>query len=229
VAQDAPKVDVFGGFAYLNYEALTVNVPSGSITEACTTTGYNTACQFSPTPTVNFTPRMGLYGWNGSVTVELTPWIGFTTDFSGTYSNATDSIKTTLTATYAAGQCTSQCTNIETYQYAASEPRIHTFLFGPQFTFPAGKVKAYGRFLAGGMNDNVSWSSMYTSTGESVAGGEPLYVNSGNYFAMACGGGVDYPVRKKMSWRVGADYLTSTGAAQNHVRVVSGLVWRLGK
>jgi hypothetical protein len=46
---------------------------------------------------------------------------------------------------------------------------------------------------------------------------------------MACGGGVDYPVRKKMSWRVGADYLTSTGAAQNHVRVVSGLVWRLGK
>jgi hypothetical protein len=48
-------------------------------------------------------------------------------------------------------------------------------------------------------------------------------------FAMAFGGGVDYPVRKRMSWRIGADYLTSTGTAQNHVRVSTGLVWELGK
>jgi len=46
---------------------------------------------------------------------------------------------------------------------------------------------------------------------------------------MAFGGGVDYPVRKKLAWRIGADYLTSTGTAQNHVRVVTGVVWTLGK
>jgi len=46
---------------------------------------------------------------------------------------------------------------------------------------------------------------------------------------MGFGGGADYPLRKKLSWRTGADYLTSTGTNENHVRVVTGLVWQLGK
>jgi hypothetical protein len=46
---------------------------------------------------------------------------------------------------------------------------------------------------------------------------------------MAFGGGADYPIGKKLAWRVGADYLTSTGTGQNHVRVVTGVVWTLGK
>jgi len=97
-----------------------------------------------------------------------------------------------------------------------------------QFTFPAGKVKVYGRFLAGGEHKSVTELQTDITNGTLLSLSElATPVISGNYFAMAFGGGVDYPVRKKVSWRVGADYLTSTGTAQNHVRVVTGLVWRL--
>jgi hypothetical protein len=132
-AQYAPKVEVFGGFSYLNYEAASVNLPNGSVTENCTVTSSSFNCQLNPTstPTVNFTPRMNLYGWNGSVTADLTPWFGFTTDFSGNYGNESDSITATLTTTLS--PCTVACTTTDTYQYQVSQPRIHTFLFGPQF------------------------------------------------------------------------------------------------
>jgi hypothetical protein len=170
---------------------------------------------------------MGLYGWNGSVTAVLTPWFGFTTDFSGNYSNASRSITTSLTTT-SPSPCTLECTTTETIQLAVSDPTIYAFLFGPQFTFPAGKVKVYGRFLAGGEHKSVTELQTDITNGTLLSLSElATPVISGNYFAMAFGGGVDYPVRKKVSWRVGADYLTSTGTAQNHVRVVTGLVWRL--
>jgi len=226
-AQYTPKAEVFGGFSYLNYEAVSINLPNGSVTETCTSgPGFN-LCQFPPAPTVNFTPRLGLYGWNGSVTADLTPWFGFTTDFSGSYGNATDSITTTLTTTIS--PCTLACTTTEDYQYSVSEPRVHTFLFGPQFIFPAGKVKAYSHFLAGGMNRKVTATDGIPSISSTLFIFPSAPTSSTNSFAMAFGGGVDYPVRKRVSWRVGADYLTSTGTAQNHVRVVTGLVWKFGK
>ena len=170
---------------------------------------------------------MNLYGWNGSVTAGLTSWFGFTTDFSGNYSNAARSISATLTTTFT--PCEAECTETETEQLTVSEPRIHTFLFGPQFTFPAGKVKTYTHFLVGGMNRNVAENETLSSSSELISGLGGLIASSTNLFAMGFGGGVDYPVRRQMSWRVGADYLTSTGTAQNHVRVVTGLVWILGK
>lgn len=226
-AQYTPKVEVFGGFSYLNYEALSVNLPNGSVTENCTSGPGFISCQVPAAPTVNFTPRMGLYGWNGSVTADLTTWFGFTTDFSGTYSNATDSVTTAVTTTDPL--CIPVCTTTSTYQYSVSEHSIHTFLFGPQFSFPAGKVKAYSHFLVGGLNRNVTTSESISSNSSAFPNLPAAPANSTNMFAMAFGGGVDYPIRKRMSWRTGADYLTSTGTAQNHVRVSSGLVWKLGE
>lgn len=228
--QTAPKVEVFGGFSYLSYEALSVNLPSGSVTENCPSSSSGN-CQVTPdpTPTVNFTPRFGLYGWNGSATAVLTPWFGFTTDFSGNYTNATDSTTVTQTVTYS--PCGSDCTSINTVQYSVSASRIYTFMFGPQFTFPTGKVKAYSRFLVGGMNKEVSISETVTSSpGGLVTLTEFAQPTSpGIAFALAFGGGIDYPIRKKMSWRTGVDYLTSTGTPQNHLRVYTGAVWKLGK
>ncbi|MGD0786575.1 MAG: outer membrane beta-barrel protein [Terracidiphilus sp.] len=230
-AQSTPKAEVFGGFSYLNYEVLSVNLPNGSITENCTSSSSSTTstCQTTPasTPTLNFNPRMGLYGWNGSVTADLTPWFGFTTDFSGNYGKATDSITTTLTTTTI--PCTLSCTFTDAYQLTVSDPTVYTFLFGPQFYFPAGKAKAYGRFLAGGEHKSVNESQTDTINGSVLPSMLATSATSGNYFAMAFGGGVDYPIRKKLSWRIGADYLTSTGTAQNHVRILTGVVWRLGK
>jgi len=101
-AQYTPKVEVFGGFSYLSYEAASVNLPNGSVTQNCpSVSGSVSICQVAPTPlpTENFTARMNLYGWNASVTADLTPWFGFTTDFGANYGDETDSITTLLTTT----------------------------------------------------------------------------------------------------------------------------------
>lgn len=222
LAQSTPKAEIFGGFSFLNYEVISVNLPSGIQTLPLT------GVLATPVPTVNFNPRMNLFGWNGSVTADLLPWFGFTSDFGGDYSNATRSMASTVTITTGL-PCVSSCNITETYQLVVSDPRIYTFLFGPQFSLPAGKAKLFTHFLVGGMNRSVTTMETITASGISVPSISAIPTNTTNLFAMAFGGGADFPVHKRLSWRVGADYLTSTGTAQNHIRVSTGLVWRLGK
>jgi hypothetical protein len=247
-AQNTPKVEIFGGFSYLNYEAASVNLPSGTetIDDSCSATSSSSSsssCTSSASTVtgpsyVNFNPRMGLYGWNGSVTAILTPWFGFTTDISGDYSTSTRSATSTATiintGTCSPSPCTpSTITMTNTYQYTVSEPLLHHFLFGPQFYFPIGKMRIYAHFLIGGDHKSVSSSEIINQNSPSVTAFSSLDTSasaaSTNIFAMGFGGGADYPLRRKLSWRTGADYLTSTGTAQNHFRVSSGLVWRIGK
>ena len=153
-AQSTPKIEIFGGFSYLNYEAANDNLPSGTETidtscpssSSTTSTCTSTSSVTSPS-SFNFNPRMGLYGWNGSVTAIVTPWFGFTTDISGNYSTSSRSATTTQTiiqnftcSSNASGYCTpSTNTTTNTYQAAVSEPLLHHFLFGPQFYFPTRK------------------------------------------------------------------------------------------
>jgi hypothetical protein len=246
-AQSTPKIEIFGGFSYLNYEAASVKLPSGTetIDSSCSTvdSSYSSCVTAVPTVTgpsyVNFNPRMGLYGWNGSVTAVLTPWFGFTTDISGNYNTSTRSTTTTETITIKDTlNCTSSpctptiTTSTDTYKYTVSEPLLHHFLFGPQFYFPTRKVRTYAHFLIGGDHKSVSSSEIITTNSPGVIATGGLLTSSSsssNVFAMGFGGGADYPLRRKLSWRTGADYLTGTGTAQNHFRVSTGLVWRIGK
>jgi hypothetical protein len=241
-AQSAPKVEIFGGFSYLNYETTSVNLPSGTETmdTSCpdNTTSSSSTCVTTTTVVgstlVNFNPRMGLYGWNGSVTAVLTPWFGFTTDVSGNYSTASRSATSTQTIiqnqTCAPNTCSSTSTLTSTYQYTVSEPLLHHFLFGPQFYFPTGRMRSYAHFLIGGDHKNVTSSEIVTPNNSigAISGLATSGVPT-NFFAMGIGGGADYPIRKNLFWRTGVDYLTSTGTAQNHFRVSTGLVWRIGK
>ena len=91
-------------------------------------------------------------------------------------------------------------------------------------------MRTYAHFLIGGENKQVSISDVITSNGLTTAlSGLVESTVPINFFAMGFGGGADYPLRKKLWWRTGVDYLTSTGTAQNHIRVSTGLVWRSGK
>jgi hypothetical protein len=220
-AQSTPKAEVFGGFSYLNYEVISADLPMGI--ETVPSSGTPTVTQ-----TGRFTPRMNLLGWNGSVTANILPWFGFTTDFGGDYSNAVQSKTSTLTITTGL-PCVSICSVTDTYQLVVSDPRVYTFLFGPQFTARAGKVKLFTHVLVGGVNRSVTTVETITSNTSPAPGISSIASNPTNLFAMAFGGGADYPVHKQLAWRVGADYLTGTGTGQNHVRVLTGLVWRLGR
>jgi hypothetical protein len=214
LAQDVPKAEIFAGYSYGNYEMI---AGASSISSAATT--------ISSAPSA----RLGLSGWNASVAANMNRWFSFATDFSGYYSGSSASNTTTETFS----PCTSCGTQTNTIKNVASSPRIHNFLFGPQFSYPKGKIRPFAHFLVGGEHVDLTRSESVTSSG-TVLGIVPVVPESGHIsetgFAMALGGGVDYSIKRTLSWRLQADYLTSqAGLAQNHVRVSTGLLWRLGE
>ena len=208
-AQDAPKAEIFAGFSYGNYELIPGT--SGFTNSLETISGSSSA-------------RLGLFGWNGSVAVNVNRWFSFATDFSGYYSGSSTSTTTTETITCGLG-CTQTITIVDT----DSRPKVHNFLFGPQFSYPRGKIRPFAHFLLGMEHLNVTRSENQSSTGVGIISIVALPVSEGsNEFAMAVGGGVDYSIKHNLAWRLESDYLTGQGTGQNHVRVSTGLVWRLG-
>jgi len=206
MAQDAPKAEIFAGFSYANYELIP-----------------GTSSFSNPEETISGSPsaRLGLFGWDGSVAANMYRWFSFATDFSGYYSGSSTSTTTKETI------CLPSCTTTTIVNTAAS-PKIYNFLFGPQFSYPAGKIRPFAHFLLGGENSHVTRSESITCSISCFISGVPVNVGSGMVFAMAMGGGVDYSIKHNLAWRIESDYLTNQGTGQNHVRVSTGLVWRLG-
>ncbi len=209
-AQDAPKAEIFAGFSYGNYELIPGSSSFSNPDE--TISGSSSA-------------RLGVYGWNGSVAVNMNRWFSFATDFSGLYSGSSTSTTTTETLT-----CGTGCTQTITIVNVASRPKVHNFLFGPQFSYPGGKIRPFAHFLLGMEHLDLTRSENVSSTGVGFTSIVALPVSAGiNEFAVAIGGGVDYSIKHNLAWRLESDYLTGQGTGQNHVRVSTGLVWRLGK
>ncbi|HLM80861.1 MAG TPA: outer membrane beta-barrel protein [Terriglobales bacterium] len=208
-AQDAPKAEIFAGFSYGNYELIPGTSSFSNPDE--TISGSSSA-------------RLGLFGWNGSVAVNVNRWFSLATDFSGLYSGSSASTTTTETLT-----CGPGCTQTITIVNVASHAKVHNFLFGPQFSYPAGKVRPFAHFLLGLERLDFTRSENVSGTGVGFITIVPLPFPAGdNEFAVAIGGGVDYSIKHNLAWRLESDYLTGQGTDQNHVRVSTGLVWRLG-
>jgi len=210
-AQVAPKAEIFAGYSYGNYEL--IPGASSSVVGASTISGAPSA-------------RLGISGWNASVAVNMNHWFSFATDFSGYYSGS--SVSTTRTQT---NTCGPSCTQMETIVDTVTNPKIHNFLFGPQFSYLAGKIRPFAQFLVGG--EHVDLRSSLNSINSGTLGISPItesghVANTG--FAMALGGGLDYSIKRTLAWRLQADYLTSQAGnlAPDHVRVSTGLVWRPG-
>ncbi len=99
---------------------------------------------------------------------------------------------------------------------------LYTYVAGPRYTLSAfGRMTVFAQVLAGG--------GRLTASSSGIQAGE-----SG--FAMAVGGGLDWPIRSHLSLRVlQADYIMTrfenvadTTVQQNHVRISAGIVFRLG-
>jgi hypothetical protein len=214
-AQDAPRAQVFAGYSYGNYELLS------------STSGILVGPNAAVTGSSGSSLRLGLSGWNASVAVNLNRWLLFATDTSGYYSGSSASSTSTQTFLPCAGCNIQTNTTVNTFE----RPRIHNFLFGPQFSYPNRKIRPFAQFLIGG--EHVDLARMVTASSSGGIVPIPPAVLSGRVaetgFAMAFGGGLDYSIKPCLAWRLQADYLTSAaGIAQNHVRISSGLVWRLG-
>jgi hypothetical protein len=129
---------------------------------------------------VNNSPSANLNGWELSGQYKLASFLGAVADFDGHYGSP-DGFSTS----------------------------VHTFLFGPQVSFPA-RVSPFAHVLFGGA---------HVSQG-------PF---SDTAFAMAIGGGIDAKISGPFYWRiVEADYLPTwfSPGRQDNGRVSTGIVIR---
>jgi opacity protein-like surface antigen len=126
-------------------------------------------------------PRsVSLNGWELSGQYKFTDWLGGVADFDGHYGS----------------------------QFGIGES-VHTFLVGPQVSFPA-RISPFAHVLIGGAHFSSD-------------------VASDTSFATAIGAGFDTKIRDNLSWRIfQADYVYTHffGGTQNNVRVSTGIVFR---
>jgi hypothetical protein len=89
--------------------------------------------------------------------------------------------------------------------------RVQSYLFGPRVSFSTGKIRPFAHILIGAAHVN-----------ESDFG----FSNSETDFADAVGGGIDYHLIPRVSWRVQLDDLQTrfNGSRQDDGRFSTGLV-----
>jgi hypothetical protein len=106
---------------------------------------------------------------------------------------------------------------------AGLSSNLYTYMFGPRYTFKKfGRVNWFAQVLGGAGRVNASSGG--------IQAGE-------NGFALAVGGGLDLPIRQHIALRViQADYfltrfesVADLPATQNHLRISTGVVIRLGR
>jgi outer membrane immunogenic protein len=92
---------------------------------------------------------------------------------------------------------------------------LMTFMAGPRLSFRGQRFTAFGQVLSGGVHADSPFSS-------------------GVGFAGSAGGGVDFRISRRVSWRIlQADYLLTrvyngSNDIQNNIRFTTGVVFRLG-
>lgn len=136
---------------------------------------------------------VNMHGWDASATFNINNWAGFVADVGGIYKNEFD-----------------------------ADLKIHSIMFGPQFSIRKGKVTPFARMLIGAAMARVNDSE----TGESY--------QSENDFALAFGGGVDVDITPGIAVRPAQfEYVGikagETGDFVNCFRYSAGIVFKLGK
>jgi hypothetical protein len=125
-------------------------------------------------------PGRNFNGWELAGQYKLTSWLGGVADFDGHYG-----------------------------KIAGASSSVHTFLFGPQVSWPT-RVSPFAHVLVGGAHLG---GSRFSSTS----------------FSAAIGAGIDTTIAERFSWRIiEIDYLPThfTGRAQSNARVTTGIVFR---
>ena len=148
-------------------------------------------------------PNAGLTGWNASITSPSIHGVGFVADFAGFYPGYN----------FGCAGC-------------GQNAKIHTFLFGPQYSFTKSKWTMFGRFLIGDTN-------LHTHLDAS-----PTFVNfnSTNSFTYGAGGGIEFALTRRFGLRGQADWLhngfqtadnqRTSAEIHNVVRISTGIVFR---
>ncbi len=172
-------------------------------------------------PSAQYTQGHSLNGAGGAITYNFNDYLGIKMDLQGFGSTQTNF---TIPAS----------TNFPIGATGRVEGNLFTYMFGPQIKFRTPKLHPYGHLLFGGAHSNV-YADAYKSlcqAGTCSFSKAP----AGDAFAMAFGGGVDIPVNRTVSIRVGeVDYLLTrftnqfTNTNQSNLRYSGGIVFTFGQ
>jgi len=177
LAQEAPPVEIFGGYSYFR--------PEG---------GGNT------------------HGWNASFAANVKGLFEIVGDFSGHYGS--QSLRTEITDDSFPGTVTIN---------ADSDVSVHTFLFGPQFSYRRNRrVVPFARAMFGASRLGADATIRFGNTSL-----DSSFADIG--FAMAAGGGVDVSLSESVGLRLfQVDYVLTNfgGNSRGNVRFSVGFVLR---
>lgn len=177
-------------------------------------------------PSKAFTTSHNLFGGGGSITYNVTKFIGVRADFQG-YGSQTNTffIPPGTTVSTSRGVLT-----LPTGTFNVNG-NLFTYLFGPQIKYRASNFEPFGEVLFGGAHSNV-YTNLLNQAGL-VIGVTP----GNNAFAMLVGGGVDIKVSHSIALRPAEiDYLltrfgsniTGNTSNQNNFHYAAGVVFRFG-
>ncbi len=144
--------------------------------------------------------RNSLNGWAASGEYKVFPFVELVADFSAHYGPAGFAPNGACTVVVG-GTCSTDRFHADQY----------SFLAGPRISFSAGKFRPFVHALVGGgyLRENAPGSSLSNTT-----------------FAYALGGGIDYHLIPRVSWRIQADVLETRffSITQNNARISTGIV-----
>jgi len=156
-------------------------------------------------------------GWEGQGTFNFIRHLGITADFTGN---------------------SNQLAGVSLLGFSAGlRQHIYEYLFGPTVSTSFGRSSVFAHALFG-----AARSSLGTGLSVPIVGGFSVPITSGNAFAMAFGGGIDFGITRHLAIRAAqidfvrtnfnsVDALASgfgpvAGKSQNSFRYSGGLVWR---
>jgi hypothetical protein len=150
----------------------------------------------------------GMNGFEGSAEGKIFPFVSLVGDFSWTFSGRPASISVPL-CVVPPGGLPGGCLSAP----SPSSVSESTFLFGPRASFRIKEFRPFVHALFGGAHVN---ESAFGATGSSTA------------FASAFGGGLDYRLTKRFSWRIQVDAVQTRffSAGQTNARISTGVVVR---
>jgi opacity protein-like surface antigen len=205
VAQDFPRVEVFGG-----YSLMRVGIADADLNELRTEVEE----EFDGADFSFKTTKLLKQGFTGSAAFNLTRSFGIVTDFRFNQGYP-------LEASASEGQDSLT---------AKAKLRNMSFMAGPRFTFRQSEIiTPFVHALVG--LDQVKFSGEISARieGESFSEGGELLTSNG--LGMALGGGLDLNVSRSVAIRlIQADYYLNRheGEHMNNVNLAFGVVFRLG-
>lgn len=149
--------------------------------------------------------RANLSGWEASVEGKVLPFIGLVADFSGEYGKPHSDSSPPTSCVTPVGGLPGGCILTPPPSQNVSE---HSFLFGPRASFRISKFRPFVHVLVGASHVSESYATTASTS-----------------FADAIGGGVDYRLIPRISWRLQADALQTrfSSSTQNNIRISTGL------